>query len=611
MVVGTNVEKLVDQLEYIVHTAKGLEARFAAELELVRPDYYSSARNLIHYLALRHIDIRELQEQLARMGLSSLGRAERNVMASVGAVQKVLGRILTGQSYDLDEEQRNFELSDQMQKMHIEDILGAAPNDRDVRIMVTLPAEAADEYRFVYDLISSGMNIARINCAHDDEDCWLRMIENVRRAKSETGCGCQIVMDIAGTKLRTGNLRPGPGVVRIRPRHDSLGRVVAPRRVHFVAEGTPLSSQKSAVIPVPQECIDKAEAGDIIRFVDTRGKHRKLVVVRKDENGLHLNCHKTAFIGTGTELKLVRPGQGEKDSLKVGRLPSIEEPILLKKDDTLILHRDGTLGERAAIGAEGTVIRPAHIACKQPEAFRFISPGDPIHFNDGKIEGTVESVSQERLRVRITRAKKSGSRLRGDKGINFPKSDIQRGALTEADKTNLRFIAGHADAVCLSFVREPADIVALLEELKKYPANHPGIVAKIETVKGFNDLPRLLLATMRHYPAAVMIARGDLAVEAGWERLAEIQEEILWMCEAARLPVIWATAVLDRETRNGRPSQAEITDAAMSQRADCVMLNKGPYILAAIEMLANILRRMQGHQYKKTPKLRKLSISEM
>jgi pyruvate kinase len=611
MAVGTNAEKLLDQLELIVHTAKELEGRFAAELELVHSDYFSSARNLVHYLALRHIDIRELQEQLARLGLSSLGRAERNVMASVCAVQKALRRIMTGQSYDLDEERRNFEQSDQTQKAHIADILGAVPNDRDVRIMVTLPAEAADEYPLVYDLVNSGMNIARINCAHDSDDVWLRMIENIRRVYKETGLGCGIVMDIAGTKLRTGNLRPGPGVVRIHPRHDSLGRVIAPRHVRFVAEGTQWISKKSAIIPVPQECIDKADVGDVFHFIDTRGKGRKIAVERKNEKGLHCKCHKTAFIGTGTRLELLRSGPGENDSFKVGRLPSIEEPLLLKKGDTLILHRDGTPGEREIIDAEGTVVRPAHIACRQPEAFRFISAGDPIHLNDGKIEGTVESVSQEQLRIRITQAKKSGSRLRGNKGINFPKSDIQLGALTEIDKTNLQFVAGHADAVCLSFVREPADIVALQEELKKYPAHHPGIITKIETVKGFNDLPRLLLTTMRHYPAAVMIARGDLAVEAGWERLAEIQEEILWMCEAARLPVIWATAVLDRETRNGRPSRAEITDAAMSQRADCVMLNKGPYILAAIEMLANILRRMQEHQYKKTPKLRRLSISDM
>ena len=162
----------------------------------------------------------------------------------------------------------------------------------------------------------------------------------------------------------------------------------------------------------------------------------------------------------------------------------------------------------------------------------------------------------------------------------------------------------------MSFVSQPADIIALQEELKKYPDCDLGIVCKIETEQGFNDLPRILLATMRRYPTGIMIARGDLAVECGWERLAEIQEEILWLCEAAHLPVIWATQVLEDKSKKGRPSRAEITDAAMSQRADCVMLNKGPHILAAIRMLDNILRRMQNHQYKKTARLRKLSISE-
>jgi pyruvate kinase len=107
-----------------------------------------------------------------------------------------------------------------------------------------------------------------------------------------------------------------------------------------------------------------------------------------------------------------------------------------------------------------------------------------------------------------------------------------------------------------------------------------------------------------------MIARGDLAVECGWESLAELQEDILWLCEAAQVPVIWATQVLEREAKKGQPSRAEISDAAMSQRADCVMLNKGPHIIATIRMLDNILRRMQGHQYIKTTQLRKLTFSE-
>jgi pyruvate kinase len=108
----------------------------------------------------------------------------------------------------------------------------------------------------------------------------------------------------------------------------------------------------------------------------------------------------------------------------------------------------------------------------------------------------------------------------------------------------------------------------------------------------------LLAALGAQRPAGVMIARGDLAVECGYERLAEVQEEILWLCQAAHVPVIWATQVLDRLAKTGRPSRAEITDAAMGVPADCVMLNKGPRIIEAISVLDNILRRMEQHHRK-------------
>ncbi|MDH3546127.1 MAG: pyruvate kinase, partial [Gammaproteobacteria bacterium] len=295
----------------------------------------------------------------------------------------------------------------------------------------------------------------------------------------------------------------------------------------------------------------------------------------------------------------------------VGSLPPSYVPILLRAGDTLILHRDPTPGEPAAYGADGSVIEFAHISCSQPDVFRYVVVDDPIRLNDGKIEGAVRSVSDAELSIEITHAKPTGSRLRGDRGINFPRSDIQLQGLTDTDRANLEFVAAHADAVSLSFVKKPSDIIALQSALEQYSTRPIGIIIKIETVAAFKELPRLLLATMRSYPAGVMIARGDLAVECGWERLAEIQEEILWMCEAAQMPVIWATQVLERKTKTGQPSRAEITDAAMSQRADCVMLNKGPHVLAAIEMLDQILRLMQAHQHKKSPKLRKLSISEI
>jgi pyruvate kinase len=608
---GIDIDALNEQLDMITDQAEKLEARFADALANVHPDFYDSARNLLHYMALRHIDIRELQEQLSFLGLSSLGRAEKNVMSSVTTVRKALRKMSTGKDYDLDERRRDLERSDHRLNVHIDDMLGSQTDGRDARIMVTLPEEAAGDFQLVRDMLISGMDIARINCAHDSEPVWLRMIDNVTRAKKEVGRDCRIVMDLAGPKIRTGDLLPGPGIIRIRPRRDSRGIVVAPKRLSFVPEDTQWISKKRVVIPVPRECIDYAEVGDTIHFKDARGKKRKFDVIRKSEKGLRLVSYKTAYIATGTKLRVRRKEVHEKVLFRVGKLPPVVEPLILHKGDTLILHRDSTPGEPAVIDADDAIVKPAHIACRQPEVFSFITAGDPISLNDGKIEGIVKSVSDRKLRIEITHAKATGSRLRGDKGINFPKSDIELVGLTKTDKANLEFVAKYADAVSLSFVRKPVDIIALQTELKKYPSSKLGIITKIETVKAFKDLPRLLLTMMRHYPAGVMIARGDLAVECGWVRLAEIQEEILWMCEAAQIPVIWATEVLQHGTKTGRPSRAEITDAAMSQRADCVMLNKGPHILAAIEMLDDILRRMQGHQQKKTPKLRKLSITEI
>jgi pyruvate kinase len=161
----------------------------------------------------------------------------------------------------------------------------------------------------------------------------------------------------------------------------------------------------------------------------------------------------------------------------------------------------------------------------------------------------------------------------------------------------------------MSFVRHERDIYELQRHLRQLNGDQLGIVLKIETRQAFERLPNLILAATRHYPVGVMIARGDLAVECGYERMAEVQEEMLWICEAAHLPVIWATQVLQSLAKKGQPSRAEITDAAMGERAECVMLNKGPHVVAAVSALDNILRRMQDHQSKKSSRLRQLHLS--
>jgi pyruvate kinase len=209
--------------------------------------------------------------------------------------------------------------------------------------------------------------------------------------------------------------------------------------------------------------------------------------------------------------------------------------------------------------------------------------------------------------IQIVQAPSKGSKIGSDKGLNFPDTDFEVASLTEKDKRDLTFVAERADLIGYSFVQTEADIAALLAELReRVPIGRkpPALVLKIETKRAVRNLPDLIVHAAGKLPTAVMIARGDLAIELGFQRIAEMQEEILWLCEAARVPVIWATQVLEKLAKKGLPTRAEVTDAAMASRAECVMLNKGPHLLDAIHMLDGVLTRMEGHQQKKTAQLR-------
>lgn len=257
-------------------------------------------------------------------------------------------------------------------------------------------------------------------------------------------------------------------------------------------------------------------------------------------------------------------------------------------------------------GADRRRAKPAMISCTLPEVFAQVRRGERIWFDDGRIGGVIRRASPKQLRVEITEARVGGETLPADKGINLPDSDLHLPALTARDIQDLATVARHADLIGLSFAQSAADVHALLGHLRGLGASDLGVILKIETRRGFEHLPEMLLAAMACQSAGVMIARGDLAVECGYERLAEVQEEILWACEAAHMPVVWATQVLETLAKTGVPSRAEITDAAMGERAECVMLNKGPHIQEALRTLDNILRRMQEHQTKKRPLLRAL-----
>lgn len=604
-------DTLIGQLEEIIASAHAFEERFSAELDQVHPRYTESARNLLHYVALRQFDIGELQVQLPSLGLSSLENTEHNVLGSLEAVLHALRRLAGGESGSHNPDERVFDVADRRMESHIDDLLGPRRRGRSVSIMVTLPADAATDIELVRSLLRTGMDIARINCAHGTDAEWQAMADNVRKACTELEQRCKIVFDIAGPKLRTGRLEDGPRVLALRPRRDATGKVMSARRILCLDESVPWTGKKKAVLPLPAGCIERAEIGDTIELKDSRGRRRRMKVVDKSEHGFVAELYKTAYIETGARIRLKKIVSGEQFRFRVGELPPVEQPILLRVGDTLIMHRRHERGAPAKIDKNDRIIEAAKVPVAPPEIIDQVSVGDPVRINDGKITGRVESKRDEEIVVCITDAKPAGSRLRSEKGVNFPASGLTLSALTEHDRSHLDFIVANADAIGLSFMHSPADVLELQAELDSRGCDDLGIILKIETVKAYNDLPRILLAAMRRYPAGVMIARGDLAVECGWVELAQIQEQILWMCEAAQVPVIWATQVLEGKAKKGMPTRAEITDAAVSQRADCVMLNKGPHILAAISMLDDILRSMQDHQHKKTSRLRKLKFTEM
>jgi pyruvate kinase len=292
----------------------------------------------------------------------------------------------------------------------------------------------------------------------------------------------------------------------------------------------------------------------------------------------------------------------------VEQVPCIPGEIILKAGDSVLLSPTALKGRPATYGRTGKLAGPAIVTCSVPELFSGLRTGEPVWFDDGKIGGVVRRIAPEGVAIEVTAAKPSGTRLREGKGINVPETKLDFAAVTPADLKVLDFVIEHADLVGLSFVSRPRDISELYAHLDR-SGSHLGVVLKIETRRGFEALPQLLLSSLRRFPVGVMIARGDLGVECGFERLAELQEEILWFSEAAHLPVIWATQVLETMAQKGQPTRAEITDAAMGERAECVMLNKGAHILEAAATLDGILRRMQDHQAKKTSRLRQLHVS--
>jgi pyruvate kinase len=399
-------------------------------------------------------------------------------------------------------------------------------------------------------------------------------------------------MDLAGPKLRTGPLAPLPGVVGARPDRDRYGRLQQPARILALPEGSapPADCDPQLVLlPVVGDSWRQLDSGDRLRSRDASGRWRELVVDCRQEHGVLLLCRQHCRFVAG----LVFRQEGGPVRLEVATLPECPGELLLKQGDRLRLSGEAI----TSIADPGQA--PARVGCSLPEVLADLEAGQRVLFDDGKIGAVVVAPAhgspgaqlemELEVELEIVQARPKGSRLRADKGINLPDTSLRIPALTAQDRDDLAFACCHADLISYSFVRSAADVACLHQALAHQENPCSGVVLKIETHQAFLHLPKLLLAAMAEpMPLGVMIARGDLAVECGWDALSSIQEEILRVCAAAHVPCIWATEVLDTMAHHGTPTRPEITDAAMGSRAEALMLNKGANITETVRALRRI-----------------------
>jgi len=613
------LEQLAAELAELERELLALESTMGPAIEAVPLAQRESAKNLVHYIALRQRDLRALQTQLAQRGLSSLGRSESCVMGALLAVSARAHESLTVHGHGNQAElERLTELCrtaaswDSAQELlhgHTVEMFGPRPGDRHVYIMVTAPSAEEADQDWLVRLLEAGMNVLRINCAHETQAEWQRMVDALDRARTATGKPCRLIMDLAGPKIRTGAIQSKRRVATWQPERDDIGKATAPARVIVRRALAREIAGEPATLLIGDKDFSKLRQGDELRFRDARDKERTLVIEEMGPEQLIASALERAYILGEVEAQ-IRRGKKHKDDVTLAVGEAADLAIDVRAGDTLLLTARNVAGSPPQRDHKGRVETPGVIACTLPAALEHLEVGHRVLFDDGKIHAVVERVKNSGdFSLRVVRTDRATSKLRSAKGINLPDTRITVPALSDEDLQALAFVVKRADAVSLSFVRSVDDVRALHEQLATLESVGIGVILKIETRAGFENLPSLLLEGLRRPPLSVMIARGDLAVEVGFERLAELQDEILWLCEAAHVPAIWATQVLDTLARTGVPSRAEVTDASASVAAECVMLNKGHFIHEAVAVLSGILRRMELHRYKKRSLFRKLEVS--
>ncbi len=225
-----------------------------------------------------------------------------------------------------------------------------------------------------------------------------------------------------------------------------------------------------------------------------------------------------------------------------------------------------------------------------PNLIKEISKGERILIDDGKISLVVKNIEKDFVEAEVV----GGGTIRGRRGVSFPDSRLSLSSLTEKDKEALvGFKKNKVEYVALSFVRSAKDILELKEFLNKNDIKAK-IISKVETREGVENIDEVIANS-----DAVMVARGDLAVEIGNENVPLVQKKMIHKCNVAGIPVITATQMLESMVNVSTPTRAEVSDIANAilDGTDAVMLSQetaiGNYPVEAVETMTNVAKKME------------------
>ncbi len=261
------------------------------------------------------------------------------------------------------------------------------------------------------------------------------------------------------------------------------------------------------------------------------------------------------------------------------RIGEIDGILQLKKNDTIKLAKTKIDNDQKCL------------TISHPEIINQLKIGEYIFFADGSIRAEVVEKQQNHAILEI----KNDGILSSKKGVNFPNTKLNISAITEKDKNDLIFGAlNGVDIVAISFVNTAKDIKEAKNILKQNGSD-AWVVAKIETKAAVENITEIA-----NEADGVMVARGDLGIEIGVEKVPVIQKKIIKKLNAYGKPVIVATQMLLSMVNSPFPTRAEVSDIANAvlDGADAVMLSDettvGKYPEKAIETLKNTILESQN-----------------